>query len=104
MAMTEWSGIRIVEEADKLFGSLGFIQTRLSDIARNAQVPESAIFMMFESKEALLAQVIRCRVLGTTNPAKVSLEDSQRLDPHTLQARVTDEMITIVLRERGRLP
>jgi len=50
---------QILEGAIRAFAARGFYRTRVSDIAKSAGVADGTIYLYFEGKDDLLAQVLR---------------------------------------------
>lgn len=57
-AIREASKAKIIASAFKLFSAKGFINTSISDIARDAGISKGLMYNYFESKEALLEQTL----------------------------------------------
>lgn len=60
----------IVEAAQQLFAANGYASTRMSDIADSAGVTKGLLYWYFESKDALIAEILR--------DARRRLRDEQR--------------------------
>ena len=61
----------IVDAAQTLFSTNGYAATRMSDIAEEAGVTKGLLYWYFDSKEALIAEILR--------DARRQLRDAQRL-------------------------
>jgi len=78
---------RVLEAANMLFSTKGFVNTGTADIAREADVSEGSIFYHFGSKKNLLIEL--GRMYGERMIAAVQLpgEDIADLDPDTTITR-----------------
>ena len=57
-ASREATDLRVLKAAEASFGSLGFRNTRLEDIAERAGIRRSSLLYHFGSKESLYEQVV----------------------------------------------
>src|SRR3954468_19960819 len=48
----------IVAEAERLFSERGYEKTRMSDLAENVGITKGLLYWYFESKEALIAEIM----------------------------------------------
>ena len=55
---------QILDQAELLFSTRGYRRTRLSDVAANVGVTESALYRYFRGKDALFDQVLRRAAFG----------------------------------------
>lgn len=54
----------LLEEASKLFESVGFENMKIADLAKNAGVSQSTIYTIFSNKEGLYMEYIRYHIRG----------------------------------------
>lgn len=54
----------LMEEASKLFESIGFESMKIADLAKNAGVSQSTIYALFSNKEGLYMEYIRYHIRG----------------------------------------
>ncbi len=55
---TTTTRMRIIQAAEKLFGSRGYKETQVSDIARVAKVAAGTVYVHFQSKEQILDELV----------------------------------------------
>lgn len=76
---SEVTRARILDAAAEMFWKKGFARARLSDIARRARTRPSSIYYYFESREALVEEVLRI----ANDRTAVSVRDAiEALPPH----------------------
>lgn len=64
----------IINAALELFVSRGYVATKITDIAKQANMSTGLMFHYFESKEALYEELVRMGLEGTTHPAEQKCE------------------------------
>ena len=65
----------IVEAAQKLFATHGYGATRMADIAESAGVTKGLLYWYFDSKESLIAEILRDARRQLRDQQRVAVED-----------------------------
>ena len=65
----------IIAKALELFVTKGFRETKVSDIAKAANMSTGLLFHYFESKEQLYEELIRIGIEGTKSPSKIAYDN-----------------------------
>src|SRR5580700_10818325 len=100
--------VRILDAAEKLFGSNGFDATSLRDITTEAQVNLAAINYHFQSKDSLIDAVIQRRI-EPVNQRRIEMLDAAGPNPSIEQiveafvAPVLERDITTMVPLMGRV-
>jgi len=90
---------KILDGSLQLFPRHGYLHTTIRDIAKIANVTEGSVFRMFGSKQALLAQAIRCKIIGSSDPAHPPLpaqNSGGSFDLHAVESAVRREIENIL--------
>ncbi|MFP5346658.1 MAG: TetR/AcrR family transcriptional regulator [Actinomycetes bacterium] len=98
MARASRTGLReqILDSASASFASKGFLGTSLQDIARDAGCSKAALLYHFESKMAILAELIRPGL-----DALAELDRSvSRLRPEAAQRAAVEGFVDVAVRNR----
>lgn len=85
---------RVLEAANMLFSTKGFVQTGTADIARQADVSEGSIFYHFGSKRNLLTELGRMYGERMIEAMQLPGEDLTVLDTATVLTRCFDYCAT----------
>ncbi len=105
----------VLDAALDLFIASGFSATRVEDIARRAGISKGAVYLYFNSKEAILTALVRRSVVPVADDA-VSLSIIENSDPagtirllvKTVAGRMADGRVfaipRIILAEAGNFP
>lgn len=70
---SELTRLRILDAAAKVFAERGYAHTRLTDIAQEAQSHAGGIYYYFESREALVDEVLRISTQRSIDQLKEAL-------------------------------
>lgn len=105
----------VLDAALDLFIASGFSATRVEDIARRAGISKGAVYLYFNSKEAILTALVRRSIVPVAEDA-ASLSALEHADPaetirlmvETIAGRMADGRIfaipRIILAEAGNFP
>ncbi len=105
----------VLDASLDLFIASGFSATRVEDIARRAGISKGAVYLYFESKEAILTALVRRSVVPVAEDA-VSMSALEHADPaetirlmvKTVAGRMADGRIfaipRIIIAEAGNFP
>ena len=105
----------VLDAAIDLFISHGFSATRVEDIARRAGLSKGAVYLYFESKEAILTALVHRSIVPIAKNA-VAISADESADPvatirtlvRTIAGRLRDERFAaiprIILAEAGNFP
>lgn len=105
----------VLDAALDLFIASGFSATRVEDIARRAGISKGAVYLYFDSKEAILTALVRRSIVPVAEDA-VSLSALEHADPEgtirlmvkTVADRMADGRMSaiprIILAEAGNFP
>ena len=94
---------KILNSTLQLFSKRGYYDITVKEIANAASVTEGSVFRMFGSKQALLAQAIRCKIIGSSDPAyppQSAREPGGYFDCYTVELAVSQEIENILSARR----
>lgn len=84
---SEITRARILDAAAEVFWKKGFALTRLSDIAKKAKTQPSSIYYYFESREAIVEEVLRIANDRTAKSVRDAISDLS--ESATLREKIT---------------
>ncbi|TWT15213.1 TetR/AcrR family transcriptional regulator [Reyranella sp. CPCC 100927] len=95
LSKSEATRRRILDAAARVFAQNGYADTRLSDIATEADTFAGSIYYYFESREDLVEEVLRLGVTGVFDAVRDKVESMPADSTH--RARITTAIATHLL-------
>ena len=91
---------RILSTSLRLFAGFRYFQTTIRDIAGNAGVTEGSVFRIFGNKQDLLEQTLRCKIVGSFDPAFTPpAEYGRHSDRRAIESAVRKELVNFLLND-----
>lgn len=78
----------ILDAAYEIFGEVGFARARLDDVARRAGVSKGTLYLYFDSKDALLREMVRTRASVALDGAEERLRRHEGSAADLLEALI----------------
>lgn len=91
---------RILDSAARVFSKSGYAATRLTDIAEAADVKQGSLYYYFDSKDTLVAEMLR---VGLQRPTSMSSQPLTHLARMRLRPRVLPRRFTPTPKRLSRL-